>query len=230
VSHFRQAQYRRSPDLTLADESVLLWDAHDDLSIVLAVRAKDGDILATMRAEPLRDIEHASLALDCPVPIADPVFPAMLLGRGATRADCQQLGLNSLMRFHFLRFARERAIRHVYGRVYGEAARTHLMRSLGYRFLPHPKGAGMSAGTAGVHSSLYVAVLDLETHGDHAMRILGSRVADLMERFPLMDPLDGVPVSGNEARLTRFLLDLFNGGLPGSERGHGPSQLQECLT
>jgi hypothetical protein len=230
ISHFRQVQYRRSPDLTLADESVLLWDDQDELSIVLAVRAHDGAILATMRAEPLLDMQGASRALDCPVPISDPVFPAMLLGRGATRADCQQLGLNSLMRFHFLRFARELGIRHVYGRVYGEAARTHLMRSIGYNFLPHPKGATMSAGTAGVHSPLYVAVLDLETHGDDALRALEGRVADLVARFPLMDPLEGEHFTAGDTRLARFLRDLLNhassaaGGEHGAVGATGPAE------
>jgi len=227
ISHFRQVQYCRSPDLTLADESVLLWDGQDDRSIVLAVRARDGGILATMRAEPLLDVQGASRALDCPVPIRDPVFPAMLLGRGATRADCQQLGLNSLMRFHFLRFAREGGIRHVYGRVYGEAARTHLMRSIGYNFLPHPKGAAMSAGTAGVHSSLNVAVLDLETHGDHAIHTLEGRVGNLLGRFPLVEPLESESFPAGEARLTRFLRDLFNGGLRVAERERGSSQPQD---
>jgi len=221
ISHFRQAQYRRSPDLTLADESVLLWDGQDDHSIVLAVRAHDGAILATMRAEPLSDAQGASRALDCPVPISDPVFPAMLLGRAATRADCRTLGLNSLMRFHFLRFARERGIRHVYGRVYGEAARTHLMRSIGYEFLPHPKGAAMSAGTAGVHSPLYVAVLDLETHGDDALRTLEDRVADLLSRFPMMESLESEPFTSGDTGLARFLRDLFDTASLATGGGHG---------
>jgi hypothetical protein len=189
ISQFRQAQYRRSPDLTIADESILLWDHNDDLGIVLAVRAQDGSILATMRAEPLLDTQHAARALDCPVPVASPVFPAMVLGRAATRADCERLGLNSLLRFHLLRFARKRGVRHIYGRVYGEAARTHLMRSLGYAFFPHPKGAAVSAGTAGVHSPLHVAVLDLEIHGESALTALGVRVSDLLTRFPLQVPL-----------------------------------------
>jgi len=189
ISRFRQAQYRRSPDLTLTDESVLLWDEGDDLGIVLAVRAQDGSFLSTMRAEPLRDTKHAARALDCQVPIADSVFPAMILGRGATREDCQHLGLNSLMRLHFLRFARQRGIRHVYGRVYGQAARTNLMRSIGYAFFRHPKGAEVSAGTAGAHSDLHVAVLDLEVHGETATGILEARASELLARFPLVDQL-----------------------------------------
>lgn len=187
ISQFRQTQYRRSPDLTIADESILLWDRNDDLSTVLAVRARDGSILATMRAETLLDIQHAARALDCPVPVPSPVFPAILLGRAATRADCERVGLNSLLRFHLLRLAREQGVRHVYGRVYGEAARTHVMRALGYDFFPHPKGAAVSAGTAGVHSPLNVAVLDLERHGESALGALGVRVLDLLARFPLGD-------------------------------------------
>jgi hypothetical protein len=173
--------------LTIIDESVLSWDGSDDRSTVLAVRDQDGSILATMRAEPLRDIQHAAEALDCPVPVTAPVFPAILLGRAATRADCERLGLNSLLRLHLLRLAREQGVRHVYGRVYGEAARTHVMRALGYTYFPHPKGAAVSAGTAGVHSSLQVAVLDLETHGESALAALGVRVRDLLTRFPLTD-------------------------------------------
>ena len=198
ISRFRQAQYRRSPDLTLTDESVLLWDEGDDLGIVLAVRAQDGSFLSTMRAEPLLDTERVVRALDCPVPIADPVFPAMLLGRGATREDCEQLGLNSLMRLHVLRFARERGVRHVYGRVYGQAARTNLMRSIGYTFFRHPKGAQVSAGTAGAHSDLHIAVLDLEVHGESAMRILEARASELLTRFPLVDELSSRGVSVGE--------------------------------
>jgi len=220
ISRFRQAQYRRSPDLTIADESVLLWDDHDDLSTVLAVRAQDGSILATMRAEPLLDIEHAGGALDCPVPVASPVFPAMLLGRAATRADCEKLGLNSLLRFHLLSFARERGVRHVYGRVYGEAARTHLMRSLGYTFFPHPKGAGVSAGTAGVHSPLHVAVLDLEIHGESALAALGVRVSDLLARFPRRDQFRTKSVTPGNVPSDLFLRRLSNEALPLQGAGH----------
>ena len=220
ISRFRQAQYRRSPDLTIADESVLLWDDHDDLSTVLAVRAQDGSILATMRAEPLLDIEHAGGALDCPVPVASPVFPAMLLGRAATRADCEKLGLNSLLRFHLLSFARERGVRHVYGRVYGEAARTHLMHSLGYTFFPHPKGAGVSAGTAGVHSPLHVAVLDLEIDGESALAALGVRVGDLLTRFPLAEQLRSERFVAPEAPQGPFLRRLSNETLPLQGAGH----------
>jgi hypothetical protein len=214
ISEFRQAQYRRSADLTIADESILMWDDHDDLSTVLAVRAQDGSILATMRAEPLLGIEHAALALDCPVPVATPVFPAMLLGRAATRADCERLGLNSLLRFHLLRLARKQGVRHIYGRVYGEAARTHVMRSLGYTFFPHPKRAAVSAGTAGVHSSLYVAVLDLETHGDSALGSLGVRVRDLLTRFPLRDQFRTKGVTPVNVPSDRFLRRTFDEALP----------------
>ena len=202
ISRFRQAQYRRSPDLTLTDESVLLWDEGDELGIVLAVRAQDGTFLSTMRAEPLLDTKHAARALDCPVPIADPVFPAMILGRGATREDCQHLGLNSLMRLHFLRFARDRCVRHVYGRVYGQAARTNLMRSIGYGFFRHPKGAEVSAGTAGAHSDLHIAVLDLEVHDESAARILEARVSELLTRFPLVDQLRGGCFTAGEPQPT----------------------------
>ena len=214
ISQFRQAQYRRSPDLTIADESILMWDQNDDLGIVLAVRAQDGSILATMRAESLLDIEHAARALDCPVPVASPVFPAMVLGRAATRADCEKLGLNSLLRFHLLSFARERGVRHVYGRVYGEAARTHLMRSLGYTFFPHPKGAAVSAGTAGVHSPLHVAVLDLEIDGESALASLGVCVSNLLTRFPLAEQLRSERFTPVEASLELFLRRLSNETLP----------------
>ena len=205
ISRFRQAQYRRSPDLTLTDESVLLWDEGDDLGIVLAVRAQDGSFLSTMRAEPLLNAEHAARALDCPVPIADPVFPAMILGRAATREDCQHLGLNSLMRLHFLRFARQRGIRHIYGRVYGQAARTNLMRSIGYTFFRHPKGAEVSAGTAGAHSDLHIAVLDLEVHGENATRILETRAGELLTRFPLVDQLSSRGFTTGELPRTTHL-------------------------
>ena len=214
VSQFRQTQYRRSPDLTIADESILMWDDHDELGTVLAVRDQDGSILATMRAEPLLGIEHAVRALDCPVPVATPVFPAMLLGRAATRADCERLGLNSLLRFHLLSLAREKGVRHVYGRVYGDAARTHVMRALGYTFFPHPKGAAVSAGTAGVHSSLHVAVLDLEIDGESALASLGVRVSDLLARFPLRDQFRTKSITPVNDSSDLFLRRPFNEALP----------------
>jgi len=220
ISQFRQAQYRRSADLTIADESVLMWDHNDDFGIVLAVRAQDRSILATMRAESLLDVQHAARALDCPVPLATPMFPAMLLGRAATRADCEKLGLNSLLRFHLLSLARERGVRHVYGRVYGEAARTHLMRSLGYTFFPHPKGAAVSGGTAGVHSPLHVAVLDLERHGESALGALGVRVNGLLTRFPLAEQLRSERFTFVETSLELFLRHLSNEALPLGGTGH----------
>jgi hypothetical protein len=92
------------------------------------------------------------------------------------------------------------------------------MRSLGYSFFPHPKGAAVSAGTAGVHSPLHVAVLDLEIHGESALAALGVRVSDLLTRFPLAEQLRSL--TAVEASLELFLRRLSNEALPLQGAGH----------
>jgi hypothetical protein len=189
VTQFRQMQYRRSPDLTIADESVLVWDESDDMGVVLAIWSTTGDLLATMRAELLQTAELVEAALDCPIPLTDFQCPVIILGRAATHGSCERLGLNSLLRLHFLFLARIIGIRYVLGRVYGEAARTRLMESLGYEFSRHPKGTCESAGTEGTHSPLFVAVLDLFRHGELAISTLSKRCAGLLTSFPLNEAL-----------------------------------------
>jgi hypothetical protein len=88
------------------------------------------------------------------------------------------------------------------------------MRALGYTFFPHPKGAAVSAGTAGVHSSLYVAVLDLETRGDSAVGSLGVRVRDLLTRFPLRDQFRTKSITPVNDASDLFLRRPFNETLP----------------
>ena len=98
------------------------------------------------------------------------------------------------------------------------------MRSLGYAFFPHPKGAAVSAGTAGVHSPLHVAVLDLEIHGESALAALGVRVSDLLTRFPLAEQLRSERFTAVEASvkasLELFLRRLSNEALPLQGAGH----------
>jgi hypothetical protein len=66
-----------------------------------------------------------------------------------------------------------------------------------------------------------VAVLDLGTHGDFALRTLQSRVADLLARFPLVQSLESEHFTAGDAGLARLLRDLFNKAMLTAGREHG---------
>jgi hypothetical protein len=114
----------------------LLWDDCDDNSIVLA--AWDGPCaVATMRAVVGSNPLQAENCAQCMVP-RDLGYPAMIFTNAATHWDYRGIGLNQLLRYHFLQIAMNHTIQVLLSPMYEGAPRIRFMQSLGYEFTIPP--------------------------------------------------------------------------------------------
>jgi hypothetical protein len=137
IEQLRRDAYRAAPDFQLCDERSLNWGSEDTDGIVLALWHDDA-IVSTTRGNLVRDRAQAEHFLECDLADIPVTYPALLLGRAATAATFARHGLHSLLRYVFIRAARDCAIACVTGIVIDGAPRTRLMHRLGYEyFAPH---------------------------------------------------------------------------------------------
>jgi hypothetical protein len=130
----RLSEFKRAEEFEVVEPATLHWDETDDLEVVLAAWGERGTALSTMRGGIVKDRQDAEARMECSVPLAGSAFPALLLGRGATRREFRDRGLNSALRYHFYSLIPGSPIRSVLGGVYLHAPRTELMKTLGYTF------------------------------------------------------------------------------------------------
>lgn len=132
INDLRVTEFQRSSEFTLIKPEKLLWNQCDDDSIVLA--AWDGArAVATMRAVLVNNVSDAEDCVECTVP-EDTAFPAMVFNSAATSLDYRGLGLNQLLRYHFLKIAVENQVQSLLSPMYEGAPRIKFMKDLGYTF------------------------------------------------------------------------------------------------
>jgi hypothetical protein len=108
-------------------------------------------------------------------------YPALYLCRGATRPERQFAGLNSLLRYYCIEAALQAGLKSILGHVFKSAARTSLMRSLGYEMTD----TGETADDNLRHRTPAVfAILDLDTRGLGALSMLRESCRDMLGEFP----------------------------------------------
>jgi hypothetical protein len=136
ISSLRQNAYARATEFKVIRPELIDWSKKDDEQIVLS--AWDGDeLISTMRGVIVYDYSEAEEALTCTVDINTGLFPALVLTKGATAKEYAASGLNSVLRYYFLRACLEDSeVNSVLGLVYTGAPRTHTMAALGYVFQP----------------------------------------------------------------------------------------------
>jgi hypothetical protein len=134
IHALRLEEFQRADEFEVVEPTALHWDETDDRDLVLAAWDEQGRAISTMRGGIVKDRQEAEQRMECSVPLHDSVFPTFLLGRGATRKEFREKGLNSALRYHFYSMVPGTTIRSILGGVYLHAPRTELMRSLGYTF------------------------------------------------------------------------------------------------
>lgn len=134
IHALRLSEFTRADEFEVVEPMALHWDERDDLEVVLAAWDEQGRAVSTMRGGIVKDREEAEERMECSVPLDESAFPALLFGRGATRKEFRDKGLNSALRYHFYSMVPGTPIRSVLGGVYLHAPRTELMKALGYSF------------------------------------------------------------------------------------------------
>lgn len=135
ITALRLTAYRRAPEFDVVDTSALVWGHSDEAGIVLGAWNSSGDVVSTTRGEVYQDRAAAEAGMECRWAASDTLFPALLLGKGATSGDAARQGLHSALRYHFLMAAKDTAIGSLLGIVYEHADRTRLMQRVGYDLL-----------------------------------------------------------------------------------------------
>jgi hypothetical protein len=140
----------------------------------------EGDLLiSTMRADVVYNPEFfeggkRQVALSAK-------YPALYLCRGATAPERQFAGLNSLLRYYCIEAAQQVGVKSILGHVFKSAARTSLMRSLGYEMTE----TGETADSNLRHKTpAMFAILDLDKRGLDALSMLRESCQDSLEVFP----------------------------------------------
>ena len=90
-----------------------------------------------MRAVVVCDAAEAENCVHCIVPKYT-AFPAMVFNNAATHLDYRGIGLNQLLRYHFLNIALDTGIQCLLSPMYEGAPRIQFMKALGYRFTTPP--------------------------------------------------------------------------------------------
>jgi hypothetical protein len=134
ITELRLAAYGAAREFSLVEAETIRWGRKDMENIVLGAWAQDGQLLSTTRGDALPDFDAAEDAMECSLVGCRVEFPALLLGKGATRKGYERHGLHSALRLHFLQAAMATKIRTVLGIVYADAPRVNLMSRIGYEF------------------------------------------------------------------------------------------------
>lgn len=181
VRDFVLLEYRSSEELSVLSAADMPGDeAPDGLSSVLCAWTKGGDLISTMRMTVCPDRALAEATMDCGVPGALGRFPVAVVSRVATAGAYRSRRLNSALRYHGLRWAREVGLRHSMGVVGLHARRMRLLRDIGYDLYPLHQDRGQWLRFSGPK---VVAALDLRRMPD-AIRILGERCGKVLGQFP----------------------------------------------
>lgn len=138
INALRVREFQRSDQFTLMKPDKLLWNWNhcDNTSMVLA--AWDGPLpVATMQAVVVQNAAEAENYVQCIVP-PHVGYPALVFNNAATHLDFRGIGLNQLLRYHFLKIALEQQIRSLLSPIYEGAPRIRFMKALGYRFMIPP--------------------------------------------------------------------------------------------
>lgn len=188
INALRRAEYGDAPGFKV-DAPGILWNRSDDQCTVLAA-FDGGELISTMRIELVDNQELVERKMECPwsFPVALR-YPVMILSKAATRKSHRAAGLNALMRFWALRFGCEWQVKQVIGTFVSGSPREKSMRQMGYQFFVNEQG--WFKGDYHSENPVLVALLDLETDGEQAVRVCGEIAKDAVEAYPWKGSLPG---------------------------------------
>lgn len=178
INALRIREFQRSAQFTLIKPEKLKWNRCDDASIVLS--AWDGDTaVATMRAVVVCDTAEAESCVQCIVPEYT-LFPAMVFNSAATHMEYRGIGLNQLLRYHFLNIAMDAGIQCLLSPMYEGAPRIQFMKNLGYHFTVPPLSWQNKLGPKAER----ILGLLVREKMPHAMDLIETQRRDIIISYP----------------------------------------------
>lgn len=200
VSQLRLCAYRRAGEFSVEDEAPILWTAKDEHHVVLVAADRNDRMISTTRGEVYTGYASAMEAMECSWAASDDLFPALLLGKGATLSEFRRSGLHSTLRYHFLANALPTPIRSAMGIVFEDAPRTRLMQTIGYEFVAPDEFWYTDLMTT---KRTLIGVL-AQDRIESACALLRAKLGDVLPEYPLIESdlssvltgLCGVPGSG----------------------------------
>jgi hypothetical protein len=133
IERLRREAYQAAPEFQVTDDRFVAWGRDDTDGIVLAAW-NEGQMVSTTRGNLLRDEAEAGRFMECELSDIPLRYPALILSKGATSRNFGRHGLHSMLRYAFIRAARDSGIGSVTGVVFEGAPRTRLMHRVGYEY------------------------------------------------------------------------------------------------
>jgi hypothetical protein len=152
--------------------------------VVLVAADGQDRLISTTRGEVYPDYASAAEAMECSWAASGDLFPALLLGKGATLAEYRRTGLHSVLRYHFLVNILPTPIRGVLGIVFEDAPRTRLMESIGYRFVAPDDFWFTDLETS---KRTLIGILSPD-RVERACSLLRAQLHITLEEYPLIEP------------------------------------------
>ena len=135
VNALRLETYSGAAEFKLLRPDLLRWDSDSTDYVVLAGWDDDGRLVATFQGIAAASAAGAEQIMGVSVDELDgSCFPAFVNGRAATTRGFGRSGLNSVLRWHFLRATIAAGFRATIGLAYAGAPRVNTMAAMGYTF------------------------------------------------------------------------------------------------
>lgn len=129
IESLREASYNKSSYLTPIKTSYNEWSNEDDISTIFIVK-NNNDIVATARIKIINnasELEKRNRILNTQIE-----YPLLLIDQTATKTNMQNMGLNTLIRFAIISFAKTIEIQSIIGLVNQDSPR--YMSMLKYKY------------------------------------------------------------------------------------------------
>jgi hypothetical protein len=132
VNRLRLAAYGGAAEFKLLRPDLLHWDGRSPDYIVLAAWDTAGELVSTLQGQVAGSAAAAERILGVSIEMDATCFPSFILSRAATLRGLGRSGLNSVLRWHFLRATIAAGFRTTMGLAYTGAPRLNTMFTMGY--------------------------------------------------------------------------------------------------
>jgi hypothetical protein len=164
----------------VATTAAMAWGELGDETIKLGV-FRDSQLISTMRMDVISRLPILNYSLQTNYRTEPFSFPIGCLTKGATHPSLQRSGFNAIMRYHFLKIAKERGVRTMVGTMLMGSPRILSMEQMGYSFQKSP---GHWSGHYISEGQPLIASLDLEKFYERALGYIEKNWESLLIDFP----------------------------------------------
>lgn len=193
-----EAQYTRvlqraftNSDKFIAHPATWSWpqDQNPNLGVF-----HDSTLISVMKMDRISTPEERSFKLHTDLPLTNLTLPFMYLNKAGTLPEFEGIGLNSLLRYHFIGMARQAGASFLVGTMIKDSPRVRIMKEIGYEFLPNNKkwdGYFISDELP------LIGFLDLQKNGESALKKLSENLGSLLSEYRL---IENSPIADDPSR------------------------------